>query len=245
MSTRIATLVGATGGAGTTRLTVETAGLLAKTGHDVAVFDAAFQTQGLASYTSTPTEADITALVTGEADLDTALIEQPTELPGTLSLCVAAAPFERLARAKTAGAARQFEQQLAAAALSHDVVLVDTPPIGGNQAVAAVNAADRVGIVTPDTVRGQDGLAVARERLADIGIAEPTVIANRSDGTLDADAHVPETETTDPRDCPVAIEPDEEFTPGIIELTDALLGITPEVELPDDSRFAGLLDARR
>jgi Flp pilus assembly CpaE family ATPase len=41
-----AALVGATGGAGTTRLTLETADLLAREGHAVAVFDAAFATQG-------------------------------------------------------------------------------------------------------------------------------------------------------------------------------------------------------
>jgi len=241
MSTNITALVGATGGAGTTRLTVETASVLAASGYDVAVFDAAFQTQGLASYAPTAIEADITALLTGETDLDSALVEQPTELPGTLSFCAASAPFERLARAKTAGAAKQFEQQLAAAALSHDVVLVDTPPIGGNQAIAAVNAADHVGIVTPDSPRGRDGLALARERLADIGAPEPAVVANRSDGSLDADATVPTAETTDPREWPAAVPADEQFTPAVLELIEALLGLTPDVDVPEKGRFAGLL----
>lgn len=243
MSTQIAALVGATGGAGTTRLTVETAGVLASAGRDVAIFDAAVQTQGLASYAETEIQADITALLTGAATLDSALVEQPTELPGTLSICAASAPFERLARAKTAGGAKQLEQQLAAAALSHDVVLIDTPPIGGNQAVAAVNAADQVAVVTPDSVRGRDGLALARERLADIGVSELTVIANRSDGSLDADVHIPEVETTDPRECPSAVPADEQFTPAVIELIEAVLGVTPEIEIPDSGRFAGLLDS--
>jgi len=243
MSTQITALVGATGGAGTTRLTVEMAGVLAHAGRDVAIFDAAFQTQGLASYAESDTQADITALLTGEATLDSALAEQPTEFPGTLSICAASAPFERLARAKTAGGAKQFEQQVAAAALSHDVVLIDTPPIGGNQAVAAVNAADHVAVVTPDSVRGRDGLALARDRLADIGVSEPTVVANRSDGRLDADVQIPEAETTDPRQCPSAVPADEQFTPAVVELIETTLGVTPEIEIPDSGRFAGLLDS--
>jgi cellulose biosynthesis protein BcsQ len=41
---KTAALVSATGGAGTTRLTLETAALLAGEGADVVVFDAAFAT---------------------------------------------------------------------------------------------------------------------------------------------------------------------------------------------------------
>lgn len=244
MSPQIVAFVGATGGAGTTRLAVESAGMLAKTGRDVAIFDAAFQTAGLASYAKTRVKPDITALVTGDAQLDEALTPQPLELPGTVSLCPARAPFERLARAKTAGAATQFEQQLAAAALSHDIVIVDTPPIGGNQAIAAVNAADQVVVVTPDSVRGQDGLATAQERLVDISVANHTVVANRSDGELsDADVHIPEAETTDPRECPSCLPPDKEFTPAVVDLVETVFGVTAEVEIPDTGRFSGLLDS--
>lgn len=243
MSTQIAAFVGATGGAGTTRLTYECAVALAKTGEDVAVFDAAFQTQGLASYADTQVEADVTALLTGEADLDAAMYEQPLDVPGSLALCPASAPFERLARAKTAGGAEQFEEQLAAATLSRDVVLVDTPPIGGNQAIAAVNVADRIAIVTPDSARGEDGLALTHERLADIGVSAETVIANRSDGSLaGADVYVPTTETTDPRDCPSCIPADETFTPAILGVIEATLGLEPEIEIPESGRFSGLID---
>lgn len=45
-------LVGATGGAGTTRLSLELAAALATDGRDVAVLDAAFATQGLSDYVS-------------------------------------------------------------------------------------------------------------------------------------------------------------------------------------------------
>ncbi len=70
-------LVGAAGGAGTTRLAVESAATLAQTGRDVAVIDAAFGTQGLADYVDGRIETDVTALVTDDgvelADALTAL----------------------------------------------------------------------------------------------------------------------------------------------------------------------------
>ena len=242
MTTRIGALLGATGGAGTTRLAVETGALLAATGRDVAVFDAAFGTQGLASYTDRRIEADVTALLTGDAELETVLYEHTADVPGRLALAPAWAPFDRLARAKTAGAAERFEEQLSAAAISHDVVLVDTPPIGGNQAIAAVNAADRVGIVTPDTPRGADGLALAHERLADIGVESDAVVANRSaEPSLDADAAVPPSEVTDPGECPACLPVDETFAPAIAELAAAVLDIDVEIETPESTGIAGLL----
>lgn len=242
MTTRIAAMLGATGGAGTTRLSVETGALLAATGRDVAVFDAAFQTQGLASYTEQRIETDVTRVLTSETELEAALYDQSGEFPGRLAFCPAWAPFERLARAKTAGAADRFEQQLSAAAISHDVVLVDTPPIGGNQAIAAVNAADRIAVVTPDSRRGRDGLAVTRERLADIGLATDAVIANRStENVIEADAYVPETESTNPQEWPACIPTAEPFTPAIAEVIETTLGIEIEIETPDSGRLSGLL----
>jgi len=241
MSTQIAALVGATGGAGTTRLTVESAALLAATGRSVAVFDAAVQTQGLAAYTEQRIDNDLTALLTGEANLDAVLYGMDLDVAGEVNLCPAWAPFERLARAKTAGAADRFEQQLAAAAISHDTVLVDTPPIGGNQAIAAVNAADRVGIVAPDTPRGRDGVALAQERSADLGIGIDTIIANRStDAFLEADVHIPEGESTAPRSAPGCLPADEQFTPAVAAAVETVLGVDLDIELPESGRFSGL-----
>lgn len=235
-------MLGATGGAGTTRLTVETGALLAAAGRDVVVFDAAFGTQGLASYTEQRIEADVTQLLTGEVELEETCYDHPAEVPGRLALAPARAPFERLARAKTAGAAERFEEQLAAAAISHDVVLVDTPPITGNQAIAAVDAADRIGIVTPDTPRGADGLALAYERLADIGVESDAVVVNRAgDGPVEADARVPETDVTDPRECPACLPVDDSFAPAVAEVVEAVLDIEIEIETPEGGRLAGLL----
>jgi cellulose biosynthesis protein BcsQ len=215
---------------------------LAATGRSVAVFDAAVQTQGLATYTDQRIDADLTALLTGEADLDTTLYEMDLDLPGVVNLCPAWAPFERLSRAKTAGAANRFEQQLAAAALSHDAVLIDTPPIGGNQAIAAVNAADWVSLVAPDSPRGRDGVALTRERLADIGSGSDAVIANRSTTQrIDADLRVPETEPTDPARAPSCVPADEQFTPAILAVSEQLLGVEVDLDVPESGPLSGLL----
>jgi hypothetical protein len=72
-----AALIGPTGGAETTRLTLETAGLLARGGHSVAVFDAAFATQGLGDAVAGPLDPDLTGVLTGEATLAKAGVELP------------------------------------------------------------------------------------------------------------------------------------------------------------------------
>ncbi|MFC7072668.1 ParA family protein [Halovenus rubra] len=160
--TRIATVVGAAGGVGTTRVTVECGATLARAGHDVAVVDVAFGTQGLRSYIESDITADVTALLTEEASLGDVLYDLPVDTPGRLAVAPVRAPLERLARAQTIGAARHLERQLAASSLSYDVVLVDTPPLNGNHAIAAVNTAEKVGLVTADTSRGRDSLAMMR-----------------------------------------------------------------------------------
>ena len=79
--TRVRTLalVGATGGAGTTRLTVEFGATLARAGRDVALLDAAFGTQGLAAHVPGRIEPDLTALVTDATDrpLAAGLVDHP------------------------------------------------------------------------------------------------------------------------------------------------------------------------
>ncbi|RLM76183.1 ParA family protein [Halorubrum sp. Atlit-26R] len=61
-------LVGATGGAGTTRTAVELAAMGARDGDDVAVVDAAFTTQGLSEYVAGRIDPDLTALLTEDPD---------------------------------------------------------------------------------------------------------------------------------------------------------------------------------
>jgi cellulose biosynthesis protein BcsQ len=156
-----AALVGATGGAGTTRLTLELGALLAADGRDVAVFDAAFATQGLADYLPGRIDPDLTALLTDDRDepLSTGLVDVPLDAEtGRLACCPAVAPFERLARAKSPSAAQALEARIDAAAEAFDHVLVDTPPVAANQSVAAVNGTARTAVVAPATTRGRDAV---------------------------------------------------------------------------------------
>lgn len=238
--TRIVAVVGTAGGVGTTRLTVECGATLAREGHDVAIFDAALATQGLRSYAETEISPDVTALMTDDAALGDVLYELPVDLPGEVVLAPARAPFARLARAQTAGAAQHLERQLAAASLSHDVVLVDTPPLDGNQAVAAVNAAERVALVTPDTLRGRDALALAHGRLDDIGESADLVVRNRATGTLSEGLAVPESDVTTATEAPVCANPDETFAPAVAEVVEALLDVSLDIDFPTSSRLGGL-----
>ena len=202
-SSTVAAFVGATGGAGTTRTTVEVASTLAADGRSVAVLDAAFATQGLADYVGGRIDPDITRLLVegdgesgggGDAapDLAAGLYEfDAGDIPGEVAVCPAYAPFTRLARAKSTAAAERFELLVGTAAGRFDHVLVDVPPIAANQAVAAVHAADTVAVVAPASPRGAEGIQRCHERLADVGSGASLVVSTR--GELEtADIAVPE-----------------------------------------------------
>jgi len=204
-------LVGATGGAGTTRTAVELAALGARDGRDVAVIDAAFTTQGLSEYVSGRIGTDLTTLITDEtgASLSSATYpiapggegiesagiagggdgDDAADLPGRADAIPARAPFERVARAKTAEAARKLERRIDEAATSYDAVIVDAAPVGSNEAVAGVTAADRVAAVFPATTHGRDALQRLRGRVADVGAGVDRSIAvardSAEEGTVD------------------------------------------------------------
>lgn len=224
--TRILGLVGAAGGVGTTRLAVASGVALARAGRDVVVVEAAFATQGLAAYLDTAVEADATVLATGEATLAEALYDGPAGV----TLCPAVAPFERIARAKQPAAAERLGDQIAAAALAHDIVVVDVPPVAANQAVAAADVADRLAVVTRDTRRGARALARQRDRLAEVGVEPDGVLANRvgnvsgqpvSEGsTVHA---VPESSVRRPTDCPA---PQGSFTAAVAGAVEDLCGVS-------------------
>lgn len=238
-------LAGAAGGVGTTRLAVECAATLARAGYDVAVLDAAYATQGLAAYVDGQLGTDITEVVADDRNLEAALVEYPTETAGRLALAPARAPFERLARAKTAGAAERFEDRMAAAALSHDLVLVDTPPVAANQAVAAATAADRVAVVTVDSRRGADALARTRDRLQDVGTAADAVLVNRTADpavVTAADAAIPVADRRRPADAPGCLPPDETFAPAVAAAAEGAAGVSLDLEFPSGGRLDGLLD---
>lgn len=231
------TLVGAVGGAGTTRLTVECAAALAREDHDVAVLDAAYATQGLAAYLSGRIDPDVTACVTEERSLDEGLVTLPLDAPGRVACLPAYAPFERLARAKTPEASQRLEDLVATAGDRFDAVLLDVPPVAANQAVGAVTAADRVALVTPDSTRGADALPRAADRLRDLGVVPDCEVANAgtgggaSEGTVQrADVTVPASAVTAPADTPACLDGGA-FGRGIAELLAVTTGL--EVELAD------------
>lgn len=178
-------LVGAVGGAGTTRLCIEFAATLARDGRDVAVFDAAYATQGLAGHVEGRIDPDVTALCTDAADepVESGLYDAHLDVPGRVAYCPALAPFERVARAKSPEAARRFTARVEEAAETFDYVLLDVPPVAANQALAAVDAADRVAVVTPDTDRGADALPRMVSRLRDVDSPATVEVANRGDGS--------------------------------------------------------------
>ncbi|WP_096390335.1 AAA family ATPase [Halopenitus persicus] len=186
MSETTLALVGATGGAGTTRTAVELAAIGAIDGRDVVVIDAAYATQGLSEYVSGRIDPDVTTLVTeGRTDdPGPASYAVDGDWDGTVRLVPASAPFERIARAKRVDAAEGLASLIEAAGEAADHVVVDTPPVASNQAVAAVTAADRTAAVTPATVHGRDALERLRGRVQDVGERVAATVATR--GSLPA-----------------------------------------------------------
>ncbi|RXK50184.1 MinD/ParA family ATP-binding protein [Halorientalis pallida] len=228
-------LAGVVGGAGTTRTTVEFGATLARAGRDVALLDAAFATQGLAAHVPGRIDPDLTALCTGSGELADGLADLALDVPGRLAACPARAPFEPLARAKTPEAARRFEELLGTAAGRFDHVLVDTPPVAANQAVAAVTSADRVALVAPASERGLDRLPTMRDRLHDLGAPVDAVIATRAAGAVEpADATIPESDVRTVADLPVCADPDTEFAPAVAVAVERVLGTDLELDFPEE-----------
>ncbi|GAB7094660.1 AAA family ATPase [Halolamina litorea] len=236
--------VGATGGAGTTRSCLELATVLAAAGDDVAVIDAAYDTQGIARHLSGRLEPDATALTTDAVDepLAAGLVDYDPDpdraaldledLPesGRVACLPARAPFERLARAKTSEAAQALERRIDEAAGEFDRVLIDTPPLGSNPAVAAVTTAERVAVVTPATERGVDAAQMTRGRLQDVGTSADAVVAVDRAGEVaipesDADAVILRFDA----EAPAALETDA-GAEALARVADAVLD--RELDLP-------------
>lgn len=245
--TQTAALVGATGGAGTTRTAVELAALLAAGGDDVAVLDAAFATQGLADYLDGAVDTDATALLTDEADapLDAGLydLELAADAPGRVACCPASAPFERLARAKTAGAARLFEERIEGAAAAFDAVLVDVAPVAANQHAAAVTACDRVTVVAPATRRGADAVQRTRDVLDDAGAPADAVVSTGGDVAA-ADASLPDLPdgAAAAGTAPVCDVPSGPYAAAMVGAAAAVLGDEPDLRVEGEGvvdRLAG------
>jgi cellulose biosynthesis protein BcsQ len=193
----------------------------------VAILDAAVATQGLSDYLSGRLDPDLTALVTDRRDtpLAAGLVDVSIGVEsGRLACCPAAAPFERLARAKSVESARSLESRIAAAAEAFDHVLVDTPPVAANQSVAAVRAADAVGLVAPSSTRGRDAVQRMRGRLDDLGVAVDAVVSTRGELSV-ADAAFPET-TAAVRAAPACLD-DRSVATAVADVAEAVFHATP------------------
>ena len=217
-------LVGAAGGVGTTRLTLEAGTLLARDGRDVAVLDAAYATQGLADLTPGRLEPDMTALCLDDTPLETALRDRSLDGAGRLAVCPARAPFERLARAKTPEAAEAFEDRIAEAARAFDHVLVDVPPVAANQAIAAVTTVDAVAVVA-DAPRASDAVPRAHDRLVDLGVDPAATVVTRTADHADADATVPTLDGDPP-----AVEDSEAAREHVGGVLAAAMGLTVDAD---------------
>ncbi|WP_436907875.1 ParA family protein [Halosimplex marinum] len=236
-------VVGGVGGAGATRLSVEFAATLARDGRDVAVVDAAFATQGLSAFVPGRIDPDVTGVLTDDRPLTEAETRLGLPAPGSVTVAPARAPFERLARAKTSECARRLAERLSAATERYDAVFVDVPPVGANQAVAAVTAADAVALAVPDTERGSDAVPRLCDRLADVDAGVDAVVANFADGDRSvgaADAAVPTAETTALSEAPVAVEPNE-FAVAVASATEAVTGADLDLPEPESSSMSDYL----
>lgn len=231
-------MVGAAGGAGTTRTAVEMAATLGRADRSVVVLDAAFGTQGLSTYVSGRITDDMTGVAVGESALEAALYDADYDVPGRVAFCPAHTPFERLARAKTPEAARAVETVVADAADRFDHVLLDVPPVAANQAVAALTTADRRALVAPATQRGVDLLPRQRGRLRDLDAPADAVVATQTDAADavsvdDADHELPAGDPVGP----TALDPDAPLAPAVAAAVEDLLDVDLGLDFEDPGLF--------
>lgn len=228
-------LVGATGGAGTTRTAVELATMLGRDGHSAVVLDAAFGTQGLSEYISGCIDPDLTTLLTDDPDrpLSDAGQEIAHALPGTVTLVPVRAPFERISRAKAASAARRLDSRIDEASEMAEFVIVDTPPTVSNEVVAVWTTVDEITAVTPASTHGRDALQRLRGRLQDVDTDVDSVI---STGGRDAvgDAHLPDT-ALDVESAPVVGTGTTDYAAAVGSVAETILDIELDVEFESDS----------
>jgi hypothetical protein len=204
----------------------------------VCVLDAAYGTQGLAQYVTGRIDPDVTALCTEERPLIDGLADPFFDAPGRVAFCPAFAPFERVVRAKTPDAAREFERLVSEAAERFDHVLLNVPSVAANQSVAAATTADRRVLVTPDTRRGADALPRMAGRLRDVDAPADVELSNRGGVVVErADASVPAGPSGVP-DAP-AVSGDEAFVAGTRDAAEVALGI--ELGVEDESGLLGRL----
>lgn len=216
-------VVGAVGGAGTTRTCLEFGAMLARDGRSAVILDAAYATQGLSDHVPGTITRDMTELVLDDTPLSSGLTEFDTP-EGRLACCPARAPFCRLARAKTPEAAKRFGELIEQATETFDHVLVDTPPVASNQAIAVVTGVDKILVLTPADRPGTDGRVRIRDRLTDLGCAEPTTIQTNADDH--GEGQLPPPDTTDPTRTPTATHATGPFAVAVADAVETVFDTT-------------------
>lgn len=206
----IISLVGATGGAGTTRIAVETAGRMAASGDDVLLVDVDFATQGLAEYVPGGLETDLVGAICEKRSLTEATYPLETEQTPQPQAAPSYAGLSRVATAMQPDRAEFLSDELSASGDSFDHVVIDTPTPVTNPAIAAATVADTIGVVFPPSPRGIEGLHRTDGFLHDIDAGGAIYISNEGIQTPSvedpADVSIPELETVPPRAAPTTID---------------------------------------
>ena len=221
-------VVGAVGGAGATRITVETAALLARDGRDVAVVDADPATQGLAGFVPGRIDPDLARALTDDTPVGAVATDIDLAGSGSVTAYPIHAAYATMAAAATPEAGERFADVLATLRGDHEFVVVDTGPVADNLAVASVTTADRRALVAPGTDRGADGLARVRDRIADVGATTDAVVANRAP-LPDADVTVPAAE--DDVTTPICADATGSLPEAIAEVAATTLDVEIDAEL--------------
>ncbi len=184
-SSTTAALARASDGTASGPLCLALGGMLAAADRSVLLLDVDADIQPLARYTPGAIDSDLSQVLLGDATLEEATY--PIQVAGDhIAVSPFRAPFARLARAKASEAAQQLSPILEAAATRYDHVIVHTPPIGSNPAVAAVTEASTVGIATRADEYGLDALYTMQGRIEDIGAEWTTTLATGRNKHADA-----------------------------------------------------------
>lgn len=206
----ILALVGAAGGAGTTRLAVETAGRITARGETAVLVDTDFATQGLAEYVPGQFPTDIVGALCDQRPIETVTSPLSVDHTPPPQAAPSFAGLSRVATALETDAAAHLSEELSALTDTYEHVLVDTPMPVTNPAIAAVAAADTVGVVFPRSVRGIESLHRTAGFLNDIDVAAGVQLSNAcrqpSPPEDPADIAVPELDRVPPRDAPTTAQ---------------------------------------
>ena len=178
-------VVGASDGAASAQLCLALGHTLAAADRSVLLLDVDADTQPLARYTPGAIETEFSQVLLGDAALEEAV--SPIETDGRrLAISPFRAPFTRLARAKAPEAAQRLAPILDDATAQYNHVIVHTPPVGSNPAVAAITETSTTALVTRADERGLDALYAMQGRVEDIGTEPATTVATGRQAHADA-----------------------------------------------------------